>query len=228
MPQLAFASATRTGERRAQTIGASRQVADFPLGTHSDEGGKVDLVINDANTSYHPILSRKLLLLPAVRWSGSDYSPAAPWFCSLDESPIEPQPLRDLRPPPAISRRARRDVGPERGVGAQAQRMCVRRRGSCAESKAPDGTRALRSVSFVGGPRRNRRHESGGCSGHAPAAARLVFVPETSAGALRPVVVRSKHPCPRLLGVSAALSGAVLFGAFVLFKRLDKYFADVI
>jgi len=31
-----------------------------------------------------------------------------------------------------------------------------------------------------------------------------------------------------ILGVSAALSGAVLIGAFVLFKRLDKYFADVI
>jgi hypothetical protein len=34
---------------------------DFPLGTHSDEGGKVDLVINDANTSYHPILMLQLV-----------------------------------------------------------------------------------------------------------------------------------------------------------------------
>ena len=126
--------------------------------------------------------------------------------CSLvQQSGREPDRSSAVERPETCVKQARKTRrGPERGVGAQAQRMCVRRRGSCAESKAPDGTRALRSVSFVGGPRRNRRHESGGCSGHAPAAARLVFVPETSAGALRSVVLRSKHPCPRLLGVSAA------------------------
>ena len=44
----------------------------------------------------------------------------------------------------------------------------------------------------------------------------------------RSAVVYGREPDWALLGVSAALSGAVLIGAFVLFKRLDKYFADVI
>ena len=44
----------------------------------------------------------------------------------------------------------------------------------------------------------------------------------------RSAVVYGREPDWALLGVSAALSAAVLVGAFVLFKRLDKYFADVI
>jgi len=45
---------------------------------------------------------------------------------------------------------------------------------------------------------------------------------------LRSSVVYGREPDWALLGVSAALSATVLVGAFVLFKRLDKYFADVI
>ena len=45
---------------------------------------------------------------------------------------------------------------------------------------------------------------------------------------LRSAIVYGREPDWPLLGVSAALSATVLIGAFVLFKRLDKYFADVI
>lgn len=44
----------------------------------------------------------------------------------------------------------------------------------------------------------------------------------------RSAIVYGREPDWALLGLSATLSATVLIGAFVLFKRLDKYFADVI
>ena len=44
----------------------------------------------------------------------------------------------------------------------------------------------------------------------------------------RSVLVYGREPDWTLLGLSAALTAALCIGAFVLFKKLDKYFADVI
>jgi lipopolysaccharide transport system permease protein len=44
----------------------------------------------------------------------------------------------------------------------------------------------------------------------------------------RSAAVYGREPDWMLLGVSAAITAALLVGAFVLFKQLDKYFADVI
>ena len=44
----------------------------------------------------------------------------------------------------------------------------------------------------------------------------------------RSAIVYGREPDWQLLGVSAALTVALCIGAFVLFKKLDKYFADVI
>jgi lipopolysaccharide transport system permease protein len=46
--------------------------------------------------------------------------------------------------------------------------------------------------------------------------------------ALRSVVVYGREPDWTILGVAAALTAVLCAGAFVLFKKLDKYFADVI
>jgi lipopolysaccharide transport system permease protein len=44
----------------------------------------------------------------------------------------------------------------------------------------------------------------------------------------RSAIVYGREPDWQLLGLSAALTVALCIGAFVLFKKLDKYFADVI
>ena len=42
------------------------------------------------------------------------------------------------------------------------------------------------------------------------------------------LVLFGRPPDWQLVGVSAAMIVALLVGAFVMFKRMDKYFADVI
>ena len=44
----------------------------------------------------------------------------------------------------------------------------------------------------------------------------------------RSAIVYGRAPDWSLLGLSAMLTAVMLIGAFALFKRLDKYFADVI
>ena len=41
-------------------------------------------------------------------------------------------------------------------------------------------------------------------------------------------IVYGREPDWSLLGLSTVLTAVTLIGAFALFKRLDKYFADVI
>jgi lipopolysaccharide transport system permease protein len=45
---------------------------------------------------------------------------------------------------------------------------------------------------------------------------------------LRSVLVFDRAPDWTLVGISTAMIGALLVGSLILFKRIDKYFADVI
>jgi lipopolysaccharide transport system permease protein len=44
----------------------------------------------------------------------------------------------------------------------------------------------------------------------------------------RSALVYGREPDWGLLGLSASLTAAIFVGAFVLFKKIDRYFADVI
>ena len=123
-------------------LSLSRRHGRYHWSNWAGDGVQPSLFLSFHVSSDPLILSRKLLLLPAVRWSGSGRQRLLTSCSLVQQSGREPDRSSAVERPETCVKQARKTRrGPERGVGAQAQRMCVRRRGSCAESKAPEPER---------------------------------------------------------------------------------------